>query len=114
MRPLGLLVVWKVSDTDPKWQIMKQGLFGYYQNGVDYLTQFAQVKGWKQVESITSDRITFEVGPYLIELSLIQATGVDLSKETYLFEENVNDEKETTDQASTLSTPTIPSGDSGV
>jgi len=93
MRPLGLLVVWKVSEADPKWQIMKNGLFGYYQNGVDYLTEFARVHGWKQIESVTADRITFEKGEYLIELSLVLATGVDLSKETYLFQELTDGEE---------------------
>lgn len=95
MRPLGLLIVWKVSDTDPKWQIMKQGLFGYYQNAVDYINGFAQAHGWTVPEWSPSNTIAFEKGQYRIEVSLIQATGIDLSKETYLFEETVNEEATT-------------------
>jgi hypothetical protein len=91
-RPLGSIIVWKKNDADPKWQIMKNGLFGYYQNGVDYVNEFARAHGWTSVDGITTNTIAYEKGQYRIELSLVEATGVDLSKETYLFQENVNEE----------------------
>ena len=84
MRPLGLLIIWKMNPTEPKWEITKTGLFGYYQNGLDYLREFARVKGWREAKTVQLDIIAYEVGGYRIELSLVQATGVDLSKETYL------------------------------
>jgi hypothetical protein len=83
MRPLGLLIIWK--KTDPmKWEIMKTGLYGYYQNGLDYVREYAHVKEWKEAVTYSLDVVAYEVGDYRIELSLVQATGVDLSKETYL------------------------------
>ena len=93
MRPLGLLIIWKLSDTDPKWMIMKTALFGYYQNGLDYLNTYAQAKGWKPGVSY-SNTVAYKTGNYTIELSLVEATGVDLSKETYLFQENVSEENQ--------------------
>ena len=85
-----MLIVWQ--KTGQRWEIMKTGLFGYYQNGVDYLNEFARVKGWKEERSLTGT-LAYETGPFRIELSLVEATGVDLSKETYLFQESVNAEE---------------------
>jgi hypothetical protein len=83
------MTVWKVSNDEPKWKIMTNGLFGYYQNGVDYLNQYAQAKGWTKVDAVSPNTIAYEVpGGYLIELSLVETTGLDLSKETYLEIEN--------------------------
>ena len=96
MRPLGLLIIWK--KTDPmKWEIMKTGLYGYYQNGLDYVREYARVKEWKEAVTYNLDVVAYEVGDYRIELSLVQATGVDLSKETYLEIENEATEKVTTE-----------------
>jgi hypothetical protein len=90
MRPLGLLIVWQ--KTGQRWEIMKTGLFGYYQNGVDYLNEFAQAKGWQESKVNMTGTLAYETGPFRIELSLVEATGVDLSKETYLFQELENAE----------------------
>jgi hypothetical protein len=85
-RPLGLIMIWK----DEPLQIMNTGLFGYYQNGVDYLTTYAQAKGWKLVPSSLETSITYKAGEYRIELGLVQAQGIDLSQETYLFQETTD------------------------
>jgi hypothetical protein len=67
---------------------MKQGLFGYYQNAVDYINEFVRAyDGWTPAEWAPSGTVAYQKGQYRIEVSLIQATGVDLSKETYLFQE---------------------------
>lgn len=113
MRPLGLMTIWKVNDTEPKWEIMKHALFGYYQNGVDYLNQFAQAKGWERIESYSKDTVAYKVGQYQIELSLVQPTGLDLTKETYL-EEASNDKKEIPNHTSEVGPSALPTGDSGV
>ena len=99
-RPLGLITVWKENKTDPKYEIMKTGLFGYYQNARDYLDEFARVHGWKPdpLPSLQENSVAYVSGQFRIELNMLQATGIDLSKETYLFletESETEDGKET-------------------
>jgi len=90
-RPLGLLIIWKMAKEPNKWTLIKSGLFGHYQNGVDYLNDFAQVHGFKEAASV-SGVLAYEKGDYRLELSLSEAQGLDLSKETYLFQETANAE----------------------
>ena len=93
-RPLGLLIVWHINPENNSWTIMRHGLFPYYQNGVDYLTEYARAKGWKKEETPAFNHMLAYDTPsgHRVELSLVEVTGVDLSKETYLFEETVNEE----------------------
>lgn len=93
-RPLGLMIIWKMDGKAPsQWTLVKSGLFGHYQNGVDYLTDFANLHKWEPSLSHSSTVLAYEKGDYRIELSLAQAEGLDLSKETYLFQETVNEEQ---------------------
>src|SRR5688500_1495669 len=100
MRPLGLLIIWKIADPQ-KWEIMKTGLFGYYQNGLDYLREYARIKKWSEAKTVQLDVVAYEVGMYRVELSLVQAGGVDLSKETYLIQERVNEEQDKNEATAT-------------
>jgi len=93
MRPLGLLMVWHIDKDTESYTIRKTGLFGYYQNGVDYLNEYVRINGWQWAESASSQVIAYEKGEYRIELSLVEATGVDLSKELYLENLNVEETK---------------------
>lgn len=77
-------MVWHIDKEANNWTIMKTGIFGYYQNGLDYLNEYVRVHDWQWVEAPFSHVQAYEKGEYRIELSLVQATGVDLSKETYL------------------------------
>lgn len=88
-RPLGLMLIWKEDETG-HWTVVKHGLFGYYQNGVDYLNDYAQVKGWEvdPVDSAAPTTLTYRTGQYRIELSMVDPKGVDLSIETYLETKN--------------------------
>jgi hypothetical protein len=90
-RPLGLMTIWRTKE-DGKVEIAQTGLFDYYQNGHDYLTQYAQAKGWETDVTFGRESIAFRTGAYRIELSLVETKGLDLSKETYLFQETTDAE----------------------
>jgi hypothetical protein len=89
-RPFGSMIIWLVQDN--KWTIKQSALFPYYQNAVDYLSQFAQTHDWKLMDE-RPDRVSYGTGPYRIEVTLMEASkGLDLNKETYLFEEISHEE----------------------
>lgn len=78
--PIGLLVI-----RDPDGKTVTSAAFQFYQNAVDYLSQYAQSRNW---EKIGSDSYRTKSN-HTVSVFLMIPEGIDLNRETYLDDDKV-------------------------
>ena len=63
MRPLGLIIIWQ--KTGKRWEIMKTGLFGYYQNAYRLPLRICSGQRVESLlRSVTAGTVAFETRQY--------------------------------------------------
>lgn len=81
--PIGLLIIRNAEK-----KTVRNDAFRFYQNAVDYLSQYAQARNWTK---IGTDSYQTPTG-YYVAVVMMVPEGVDLSKETYLDEQTEDKE----------------------